>query len=82
MVCASDCVNGIDEIITTTIDDPTITRLQIERYRKMNGEQRLEIGLRMWEFARDWIANSIRNEQPQISAAELRELVLKRMQSS
>ena len=49
------------------IDNPTVSRLQIERYRQMTGEQRLEIGLRMWEFARDWIANAIRIERPQIS---------------
>jgi hypothetical protein len=72
----------IDEFVTTTTDNPTVARLQIEHYRRMSGEQRLETGLRMWEFAREWIACSVRNERPQIGADELRRRVAQRMQSS
>jgi len=63
----------------TVRDHPVVARLQIERYRRMSDAQRLEIGLRMWEFARDIIASSIRNEHPDISRFELDRLVARRM---
>jgi len=63
-----------------TLDDPRVTRLQVERYRQMTDEERLAIGLRMWEFARDFIACSIRNENPTMDPAELSRRVAERMQ--
>jgi len=65
----------------STADHPAVLRLQIERYRKMSNEERLETGLRMWEFARDLIVASIRNESPGLSDAELNQKVTKRMSS-
>ena len=62
-----------------TTDHPSVTRLQIERYRQMTGEQRLEIGLGMWEFAREFIACSIRNDRPNVGESELGELIAQRM---
>lgn len=60
-------------------DNPTVRRLQIQRYREMTDAQRLEIGLRLWEFSRDFIASAIRNERPDVTEAELRRLVAQRM---
>ncbi|GEM_PF-3182244 len=45
----------------------------------MTDAQRLEIGLRLWEFSRDFIASAIRNERPDVTEAELRRLVAQRM---
>ena len=58
-----------------------MTERQLARYRQMSGEQRLEIGFRLWEFAREFIAESIRNEHPDLSAQELQQRVIGRMQS-
>ncbi len=54
-----------------TADHPAVSELQIARYREMTGEQRLETGLRLWEFAREFIAASIHNEQPTLSESEV-----------
>ena len=61
-------------------DHPEVCRLQIERYRQMSNEQRLEIGLRMWEFAREFIEASIKNEFHGITEVDLDRKVISRMQ--
>ena len=65
---------------TATGDHPAVSELQIVRYREMTGEQRLETGLRLWEFARQFIAASVRNEQPTLSESQIRHHVAQRMQ--
>jgi hypothetical protein len=62
-------------------DDPTVARLQIQRYREMTDAQRLGIGLRLWEFSRDLIASAIRSERPDITEVELQRLVAQRMKA-
>ena len=63
-----------------TADHPAVSELQIARYREMTGEQRLETGLRLWEFAREFIAASIHNEQPTLSESEVLRHAAQRMQ--
>jgi len=70
-----------EQILVSTKDSHAVLCLQMERYREMSNEERLEIGLRMWEFARELIAASIQNESPGIRDSELRQKVLSRMQS-
>lgn len=62
-------------------DNVVVSAMQIARYRQMTGQERLGIGLGMWEFARDFIAESIRNERPGISAKELAHELRKRMRT-
>ncbi len=65
---------------TVTTDHPAVSKLQIARYREMTGEQRLETGLRLWEFAREFIAASIHNERPTLSESEVLRHAVQRMQ--
>jgi hypothetical protein len=65
---------------TVTSDHPAVSELQIARYRGMTGEQRLETGLRLWEFAREFIAASIHNERPTLSESQVLHHVAQRMQ--
>ncbi len=62
-------------------DNPAVSRLQIERYRQMSNEERLEIGLRMWEFAQEFITASIQNEFRGIKSSGLKHHLMRRMQS-
>jgi hypothetical protein len=65
---------------TATADHPAVSELQIARYREMTGEQRLETGLRLWEFAREFIAASVRNERPTLSESQILQHAAQRMQ--
>lgn len=50
-----------------------IDRLQLEAYRRMTGEQRLRIGLGLYEASLEIARQGIRNRYPDASAAEVEE---------
>lgn len=53
---------------------------QIERYRRMTGEQRLAIALELHEMACDVAREGIRQQNPQADAAEVERLLRHRLE--
>jgi hypothetical protein len=54
--------------------------LQIERYRQMTGEQRLDIALRLHELACDVAREGIRHQHPGANEDEVERLLRKRIE--
>ena len=54
--------------------------VQIDLYRRMSGEQRLEIALRLHELACDIAREGIRAQHPEASAAEVERLLRLRLE--
>ncbi len=54
---------------------------QIERYRKMSGEQRLEIALGLHALACDVAREGIRREFPEADAAQVEEHLRRRLEA-
>ena len=54
--------------------------LQIERYRQMTGEQRLDIALRLHELACDVTREGIRHQHPGANEDEVERLLRKRIE--
>jgi len=52
---------------------------QIERYRKMTGEQRLAIALDLHEFACDIARAGIRHQHPDATEAQIEQLLRERL---
>jgi hypothetical protein len=57
---------------------PEIHRMQIERYRRMTGEERVALALRMSEDLHDFAASGVRSRHPGYSDDEV-EAALRRM---
>jgi len=55
---------------------------QIERYRQMTGEERLDIALRLHEFACDITREGIRAQFPKATPAEVEEHLKQRIRLS
>ncbi len=53
---------------------------QIERYRKMSGEERLAIALDLHEFSCEVAREGIRHDQPGADAAEVERLLRRRIE--
>ena len=54
--------------------------MQIERYRQMTGEQRLEIALDLHEMACDVAREGIRAQHPNADAAQIERLLKNRLE--
>jgi hypothetical protein len=52
---------------------------QIERYRRMTGEQRLAIALRLHELSCNLAREGIRHQNPQADEAEVERLLRERL---
>ena len=57
----------------------TALEKQIERYRQMTGEQRLAVALELHEFACDIAREGIRRAHPKADAAEVEQLLHRRL---
>ena len=55
---------------------------QIEMYRQMTGEERLAIGLRLHELSCIIAREGIRHQHPEASAADVEEMLAKRIRLS
>jgi type II secretory pathway predicted ATPase ExeA len=55
-------------------------QMQIERYRQMTGEQRLDIALRLHELACDIAREGIRYQHPDADEAEVERLLRQRIE--
>jgi len=55
-------------------------KMQIERYRKMTGEERLAIALRLHELACNVSREGIRQQHPNVNEAEVERLLRERIQ--
>ena len=53
---------------------------QIERYRRMTGEQRLAIALELHEMSCDIAREGIRRQHPEADAAEVERLLRQRLE--
>ncbi|MEI7730905.1 MAG: hypothetical protein WCO56_15125 [Verrucomicrobiota bacterium] len=53
---------------------------QIERYRQMTGEERLDIALRLHELACDLAREGIRRQKPDATPEEVDGFLIKRLQ--
>lgn len=53
--------------------------MQIERYRQMTGDERLQIGLRLHELSCEVARDGIRSQHPGISAGEVEEKLRERI---
>jgi hypothetical protein len=53
---------------------------QIERYRRMTGEQRLAIALQMHELSCNVAREGIRRQHPEADAAEVERLLRRRLE--
>jgi len=58
--------------------DPVVRRLQINRFREMTPERKLEIAWEMREFALELCAADLRARFPALSEAEVRARVRQR----
>jgi Rv0078B-related antitoxin len=61
------------------MDPDTALRLQISRYQRMTGEERLAIGLRLHELACAMALEGIRRQNPDATEEELRDLLQGRL---
>lgn len=52
---------------------------QIDRYRKLTGEQRLKIALELCDFAREVTREGIRHQHPHATNDEVEELLRQRL---
>jgi len=55
---------------------------QIERYREMTGQERLQIGLELHEFACDVARAGIRRQFPQATAEQIEQHLRRRIELS
>jgi Rv0078B-related antitoxin len=53
---------------------------QINRYRRMTGEQRLAVALKLHELACDVAREGIRHQHPEADAAEVERLLRRRIE--
>jgi hypothetical protein len=61
--------------------DPELAiQQQIERYRRMTGEQRLAVALDLHELSCNVAREGIRRQNPQADAAEVERLLQQRLQ--
>ena len=58
----------------------TALNKQIERYRQMNGEQRLAIALKLHEMSCNIAREGIRRQNPNADAAEVERLLRQRIE--
>ena len=56
------------------------TKMQIELYRQMTGEERLAIGLRLHEFACELARAGIRHQYPDADEAGVERLLRRRLE--
>ena len=63
---------------THCVTPEAASRLQIERYRRMTGEERLAIALDLHDLACDIAREGIRAQHPDADAAEVERLLARR----
>ncbi|MFA6563720.1 MAG: hypothetical protein WCV00_17585 [Verrucomicrobiia bacterium] len=56
------------------------SEMQIERYRRMTGEQRLAIALELHELSCEVAREGIRRQHPEADAAEIERLLRQRIE--
>ena len=61
------------------MDSQTALELQIEGYRRMTGEERLQIALRLHELACEIAREGIRRQHPDADAARVERLLHERL---
>ena len=62
------------------MDAATALAKQIDRYRSMTGEQRLEIALKLHELSCEIAREGIRRQHPQADATEVERLLRRRIE--
>lgn len=62
-----------------TIRDPEIEQLRVEAYRRMSGEQRIDIAADMFEDGVAIVRGSILDQQPDITPEELSQQIRRRV---
>lgn len=72
----SSCVIGARVILVNPV---AALEVQIARYRKMSGAQRLEIALELHELACDIARAGIRRQHPKFSEAEVEQQIRHRL---
>jgi hypothetical protein len=61
------------------MDSATALERQLEAYRRMTGEERLAIALRLHELACEMAREGIRHQHPDASSEEVERLLQKRL---
>ena len=75
---ASTGRKGLEATMNSNED---VDKLQLEAYRRMTGEERLRIGLRLYEASLAIAREGIRNRFPEIDNAEVEEKLRSRIRA-
>ncbi len=80
MICSTRPALALMLLWAENMDPDRALQEQIERYRRMTGEQRLAIALELHELSCNVVREGIRHQNPGADEAEVERLLRQRLQ--